>query len=499
MKRTMEMFEYTATELSRMLKEKKCSSMEITQSVINRIHDVEDQVQAYIMVTEDAALEKAKEVDGKIARGEAVSPLAGIPIAIKDNICTKNVRTTCASKMLEEFVPPYDAAVIEKLNRCDYVPMGKVNLDEFAMGSSCENSYFAKTKNPNNLDHVPGGSSGGSAACVSAGEAVLSLGSDTGGSIRLPSAYCGVVGLKPTYSSVSRYGLVAFASSLDQIGPIGRSVSDVAMLYSAICGKDSRDATSAVRYYPDFKADLNTDIRGKVIGLPKEYFSEGVSPKVKEAVMNAAKELEKHGVTLKEISLPSTDYALNAYYIISSAEASSNLARFDGVKYGYRAKEYDSLIDMYEKTRSEGFGDEVKRRILLGTFVLSSGYYDAYYKKAKLLQKQIAAEFDREFASCDAILTPTAPDTAFKIGENMGDPLKMYAADICTTTVNIAGLPAISIPCGRDGQGLPIGMQLIGSKFSEQTLLNTAYAYENIVGGFQKVAPLKTADAVEAK
>lgn len=487
----MEMYQYTATELSALLKNKECSAVEITQSVLDRIHAVEDKVEAYVTVTEELALEKAKEVDEKIARGEAVSELAGIPIAVKDNICTRGVKTTCSSKMLENFIPPYDATVIEKLKQTDYVPIGKVNMDEFAMGSSCENSYFKKTKNPHDLTRVPGGSSGGSAACVSAGEAVLSLGSDTGGSIRLPAAFCGVVGLKPTYSSVSRYGLIAFASSLDQIGPMGRSVSDVAMLYSAICGRDHRDATSAVKEYPDFKANLNPDMKGKVIGLPKEYFGAGISEAVKSKVMAAAKELENQGAILKEISLPSTDYALNAYYIISSAEASSNLARFDGVKYGYRTAEYDGLIDMYEKSRSEGFGDEVKRRILLGTFVLSSGYYDAYYKRAKLLQQQISKEFYSEFQNCDLILTPIAPDAAFKIGENIGDPLKMYATDICTVTVNIAGLPAISIPCGKDDRGLPIGMQLIGNKFEEQGLLNAAYAYETIMGGFNSIPDIK--------
>lgn len=486
----MEMYQYTATELSTMLKEKKCSAVEITKSVIDRIHAVEDKVKAFITVTEDVALQKAEEVDKKIANQQPISELAGIPIAIKDNICTKGVATTCASKMLEHFVPPYNATVIEKLNACDYVPIGKVNMDEFAMGSSTETSYFKKTKNPHDFNRVPGGSSGGSAACVGAGEAVLSLGSDTGGSIRLPASYCGVVGLKPTYSSVSRYGLVAFASSLDQIGPMGRSVSDVAMLYSAICGRDAHDATSAIREYPDFKANLNCDVKGKVIGIPKEYFGEGVSEVVRKNVMQVAKELEKNGAVLREISLPSTGYALSAYYIISSAEASSNLARFDGVKYGYRTAEYNSLIEMYEKTRSEGFGDEVKRRILLGTFVLSSGYYDAYYKRAKLLQQQTTKEFHQEFEKCDVILTPTAPDTAFKIGENINDPLKMYATDICTINVNIAGLPAISVPCGKDENHLPIGVQLIGPKFSEQTLLNTAFAYEQIVGGFSCIPEL---------
>lgn len=486
----MELFRYTATEISKMLKNKECSSTEVINSVFDRIDSVEDKVGSFITLCKDEALNKAKIVDEKLAKGENLHPLAGIPIAIKDNICTKDIKTTCASKMLENFIPPYDATVIKKLKDCDYVPVGKLNMDEFAMGSSTETSYFKKTKNPHNLDYVPGGSSGGSASCVGAGECMLSLGSDTGGSIRLPASYCGVVGLKPTYSSVSRYGLIAFASSLDQIGPLGRSVSDVAMLYSAICGKDKLDATSANREYQDFANLLKADVKGKVIGLPKEYFGKGVSDKVKEKVLDFSKELEKQGAIIKEISLPSTDFALNAYYIISSAEASSNLARFDGVKYGYRTKEYDSLIDLYEKSRSEGFGDEVKRRILLGTFVLSSGYYDAYYKKAKLLQQKISSEFDSAFNECDVILTPTAPDTAFKIGENTSDPLKMYASDICTTTVNIAGLPALSVPCGFVNN-MPVGAQLIGKKFDEQTLLNTAFTYESLVGGFNNIPEIK--------
>ncbi len=349
----MEMYQYTATELSSMLKKKECSAVEVTESVLKRVHAVENQVNAYVTVTEELALKKAEEVDQKRAAGEPLHDLAGIPIAIKDNICTKGVKTTCASRMLENFVPPYNATVIEKLDSCDYVPVGKVNMDEFAMGSSTETSYFKKTSNPNRLDCVPGGSSGGSGAAVSAGEAVLALGSDTGGSIRLPASYCGVVGLKPTYSSVSRYGLVAFASSLDQIGPLGRSVSDVAMLYSAICGHDPHDATSAMREYADFNASLQPDIKGKVIGLPKEYFGAGVSDTVKSKVMEAVKEMERQGAAVKEISLPSTDYALNAYYIISSAEASSNLARFDGVKYGYRAKDYRNLENSTKKPEAK--------------------------------------------------------------------------------------------------------------------------------------------------
>lgn len=482
----MNLYELTATELSKKLSNKDCSAAEAAQSVLERIEKVDGRVEAYLAVTKEEALNKAKEVDEKRAKGETLSPIAGVPIGIKDNLCTKGVLTTCASKMLYNFVPPYNATVIEKLLSQDIVMTGKLNMDEFAMGSSCENSYFKKTKNPHDLTRIPGGSSGGSAAAVAAGEAFLSLGSDTGGSIRMPAAYCGIVGLKPTYGSVSRYGLVAFASSLDQIGPMGRCVEDVAMLYRAICGRDENDATSVSREYPRFTANCS-DIHGVRIGLPKEYFGEGVDEEVKKAVMAAVAELEKAGAVIKQISLPSTDNALSAYYIISSAEASSNLARFDGVKYGYRAEGFDGLIDMYEKTRSEGFGDEVKRRIMLGTFVLSSGYYDAYYKKAKLFQKRIAMEFDEAFMGCDVIITPTAPDTAFKLGEKVSDPVKMYASDICTVTVNIAGLPAISVPCGKDSKGLPVGMQIIGAKFTEQKLFDVASFYEALTGGPQKV------------
>ena len=480
----MEEYKMTAAALSKLLQEKKLSAVELTQSVFDRIEAVEPDVQAYITLTKEAALEKAREVDRKRASGAPLSALAGLPIGIKDNICTKGVPTTCASKMLGNFVPPYNATVMDKLAACDIVMTGKLNMDEFAMGSSTETSYFKQTRNPWDLTRVPGGSSGGSAAAVAAGEAILALGSDTGGSIRQPSSFCGTVGLKPTYSSVSRYGLVAFASSLDQIGPIGRSVRDVAMLYSAICGQDKMDATSAYRSYPSFADGLGKGIQGLKIGIPKEYYGQGIDPEVKEAVLAAAKQYERSGAQVKEISLPSTGYALSAYYIIASAEASSNLARFDGVKYGYRTPNYRNLTEMYEKTRSEGFGAEVKRRILLGTFVLSSGYYDAYYKRAKLLQRQIAAEFADAFTECDLILTPTAPMTAFRLGENVDDPLKMYAGDICTVTVNIAGLPALSLPCGQDGKGLPIGMQLIGAKFSEAVLLNAADWYENEIGGF---------------
>ena len=481
----MELFERNVYELSDMLKNKEISSVELTKSVFDRIKSVENKVNSYVTLNEENALETAAEIDKKRANEESMSDLAGIPIGIKDNISTKGLKTTCSSKMLNNYVPPFNATVIDKLNDAGAVITGKLNMDEFAMGSSTETSYFKPTCNPHALDRIPGGSSGGSAAAVAACEAVVSLGSDTGGSIRQPASYCGVVGLKPTYGAVSRFGLVAFASSLDQIGPIGKCVKDVAMVQSVINGHDRMDATSAYKDYTDLSANLRADVKGLKIGIPNEYFGEGIDNEVKASVLNAVKELEKQGAVVKEISLPSTDYALSAYYIISSAEASSNLARFDGVRYGYRAENYDSLIDMYEKTRSEGFGDEVKRRIMLGTFVLSSGFYDAYYGKAKLLQKRISEEFNTAFKDIDIIAAPTVPTTAFKIGENINDPLKMYATDICTVTVNIAGLPAVSVPCGTDSNKLPIGLQLIGNKFTEQTLLNTAYAYENCCGGFK--------------
>lgn len=484
----MELFEMTAASLSEKLRKKECSAVEITRSALTQIEKKEEQIGSFVTVCEERALKKAEEVDKKITAGEQLSPLAGIPVGVKDNICTEGTLTTCSSKMLYNFVPPYNATVVDKLENADAVIIGKCNMDEFAMGSSCETSYFKKTKNPWNPDYVPGGSSGGSASCVSAGEAVLALGSDTGGSIRLPASYCGVVGLKPTYGSVSRYGLVAFASSLDQIGPLGRSVEDVANLYAVICGRDPMDATSAVREYGAFGSQISRSVKGLRIGIPKEYFGDGVDPEIKSAVMNSIDMLVKEGAETVSVSLPSTDYALSAYYIISSAEASSNLARFDGVKYGYRAEGYANLTDMYEKTRSEGFGDEVKRRIMLGTFVLSSGFYDAYYKRAKQMQQKIAQEYAEAFSQCDLILTPTSPSTAFQIGERTDDPLKMYAADICTVTVNIAGLPAISVPCGTASNGLPIGLQMIGPKFSEQLLFNAAGCFENLCGGFG-VAP----------
>ena len=480
----MELYKLNASKLSKMLKDKECSALELTKSVLDRIEEKESDIGAYISVDKEGALKKAQEVDEKRCKGETLHTLAGIPIGIKDNICIKGMPTTCASKMLYNFVPPYNATVIEKLDKTDCVYLGKLNMDEFAMGSSTENSAFKKTKNPHNLEYVPGGSSGGSAAAVAAGEAIITLGSDTGGSIRQPSAYCGVVGLKPTYGSVSRYGLVAFASSLDQIGPIARSVEDLALAYSAICGKDSMDTTTVSREYPDFAKELDFNIKGLKIGIPKEYFAEGINNEVRESVMKVAKEYEKLGATLVSVSLPTIDYALSAYYIISSAEASSNLARFDGVKYGYRSEKFKNLEELYLNTRNEGFGAEVKRRIMLGTYVLSSGYYDAYYKKAKFTQQLIQKQYADAFTQCDLLLTPTTPDTAFKIGENIDDQVKMYLNDILTVMINIAGLPAISMPCGFDSKNLPIGCQLIGSKFSEQTLFNVSGCYENLIGGF---------------
>ncbi len=482
----MELYKLTGGELHRLMKEKKVSAVEVTEDTFARIAKVENGIGAFITATPEEAMKTAQAVDKKIAAGEELHPLAGIPIGIKDNICTKDIKTTCASKMLENFVPPYDATVITKLKAVDYVMTGKMNMDEFAMGSSCENSAFHITHNPHGLDKVPGGSSGGSAAAVAAGEAVMSLGSDTGGSIREPAAYCGIIGLKPTYGAVSRYGLVAFASSLDQIGPMGRSVEDVANLFYTISGQDPYDATSMPTHYPKTAEGLGYDLAGLRIGVPKEFYKH-VDVAVGAAIWQVIRTLEARGAKVVNISLPSTEYGLSAYYIISSAEASSNLSRFDGVKYGFRAENYTDLNDMYEKTRSEGFGDEVKRRIMLGTFVLSSGYYDAYYKKAKLFQQKVRAEYDEAFKQCDVIVTPTAPTAAFKIGENVHDPLKMYASDICTITVNIAGLPALSLPIGMDHE-MPVGMQLIGPHFSEEKLLGIAKEFEILRGGLCKVA-----------
>ncbi len=469
---------YTLSEITTKLKNKEASSLEIAKAYLKRIKDLDAQVGAFLQVDEEAVLSMAESVDRKRAGGENLSTLAGVPIAIKDNICTEGIRTSCASKMLENFIPPYDASVIKKIKKHEMVILGKLNMDEFAMGSSTENSAFQVTKNPWNLDYVPGGSSGGSAAAVAAGMTPIALGSDTGGSIRQPASYCGVVGLKPTYGRVSRFGLVAFASSLDQIGPLANNVKDAALALNVIGGHDKYDSTSAPVDMVDFTAGLDQELKGRKIGLPKEFLGQGINEEVKTAILQAAKEYEKLGATVEEVSFDLSNLSLPAYYLISSAEASSNLARFDGIKYGYRAHEFDNLLDLYKKSRDEGFGTEVKRRIMLGTYALSSGYYDAYYKKAQQVRTLIKAEFDKLFEDYDALLTPTGPTTAFKIGEKTDNPVEMYLTDICTVPINIAGVPAVSINCGYDSKGLPIGMQLIGKAFDEQSILNIAYQYE---------------------
>lgn len=473
----MELYRLTAHQIHQLLTEKQVSSVEVTEAALNRIEQVEDRVQAFLTLTKEQALAQAKAVDEKIARGEQIAPLEGVPAAIKDNMCTKGVLTTCASKILPNFVPPYDATVVSKLNRQGVVMLGKLNMDEFAMGSSTENSSVQLTRNPWNLDTVPGGSSGGSVASVAADEAFFTLGSDTGGSIRQPAAFCGVVGLKPTYGLISRYGLIAYASSLDQIGPVTKDVADCALVLNAIAGHDPLDSTSANQGVPDYTSSLVNHVKGLKIGVPKEYFGEGLDSEVAEAMKAAIAKYEELGAIVEEISLPSTEYALPAYYIIAPAEASSNLARFDGVGYGYRNTEAEDIVSMYSKTRSEGFGPEVKRRIMLGTYALSSGYYDAYYLKALKVRTLIKQEIEQALATYDLLLTPTAPTPAFEIGAKTDDPLTMYLSDICTIPVNLAGLPAISIPCGFS-KGLPVGLQLIGKAFGENTILRAAYTFE---------------------
>lgn len=477
----MKLYQKPAAELSVLLRKKELTAREILDDTFARIEAVEPQIDAFLSVTADAAYAKARAVDEKLLRGEPVGVLAGIPVGIKDNICTKGLETTCASKMLESFVPPYNATVMDRLDAADAVMPGKLNLDEFAMGGSCETSYFKPTKNPWDPARVPGGSSGGSAAAVAACEVPLSLGSDTGGSVRCPAALCGVVGLKPTYGAVSRFGLVAFASSLDQIGPLGRTVDDTALLFGAICGADTlRDATSKDYYFPG----ITPDVKGLRIGLPKEYFSGGIHAEIKAAVWKAVETLQAAGAVLREVSLPSTEYALPVYKIISSAEASSNLARFDGVRYGCPGGEAETLQELVCSARSEGFGPEVKRRILLGTYVLSGACTHAYYRRAVAMRRRIAQEFADVFSGCNLIITPTTPSTAFRLGEKKSDPTKMQNSDLCTVAASLAGLPALSVPCGLDAGGLPIGMQLIGPEFSEATLFGAAKCYETAVGGF---------------
>ena len=483
----MELWKMGLKELSDLVKSKQIKPSEIVDSFSIRTSEIEPKINSYVTNLIEKALEEAKKRDKELENLKQIPDLFGLPVAIKDNISTKGIKTTCSSKILENYIPPFDATVIKKLNEQGYILTGKTNLDEFAMGSSTENSAFFPTKNPWDYERVPGGSSGGSAAAVGAGIVPAALGSDTGGSIRQPAAFCGVIGLKPTYGRVSRYGLVAFASSLDQIGPITRNVEDCALLLNVISGKDSRDSTSSDKEVPDYLSYIGKDIKGIKIGLPKEFFIEGLDSKIKETVLSAAKQLEKEGAEILEVSMPTTKYAIEAYYIIAPSEASSNLARYDGVRYGYRAKDYKDLEEMYSKTRDEGFGAEVKRRIMLGTYSLSSGYYDAYYLKAQKVRTLIYQDFMNAFESVDLLLTPTTPDVAFKIGEKISDPLQMYLSDIFTVSVNMAGVPGISIPCGFK-DGLPIGMQLIGKPFDEGTILQVAHYYERL-NDFNKVFP----------
>ena len=467
----------TAHELHDMLKARKVSCREVTQAVLERISAVDGQVRAYVTVTADQALESARAVDERIARGEEIGPLAGIPVAIKDNMCTRGTLTTCSSRILHNFVPPYDATVVEWLAKAGTVMVGKTNLDEFAMGSSTENSGFFTTRNPWDLTRVPGGSSGGAAAAASADEAIVALGSDTGGSIRQPASFCGVVGLKPTYGRVSRYGLVAFASSLDQIGPITKDVADTAQVLQAIAGKDPLDSTSVDVPVPNYLASLRNDVRGLKIGVPKEFFAQGVQPEIAEAVQSSIELLKSLGADYKEISMPIMEYTLPTYYILAPAEASSNLARYDGVRYGLRTKHSPDVITMLMRTRDEGFGAEVKQRIMIGTYALSAGYYDAYYLKAQKVRTLVRQAYDEAFKEFDVLISPTSPTVAFGIGERVDDPFQMKLADVCTIPVNLAGIPAISLTCGFH-DGLPIGMQIMGKPFDEETILRVAYAFE---------------------
>jgi aspartyl-tRNA(Asn)/glutamyl-tRNA(Gln) amidotransferase subunit A len=454
------------------------TSRAVTESVLHNIRSRDPLIKAYLKVMEEEALVVAEEVDAKVKAGKRIHPLSGIPLALKDLLCMRGTETTCASKILENFIAPYDATVVEKLHAVDSVIIGKTNMDEFAMGSSTENSAFGATRNPWDPTRAPGGSSGGSAAAVAAGEAIIALGSDTGGSIRQPAAFCGVVGLKPTYGRVSRYGLVAFASSLDQIGPLTRDVRDATLVMNVIAGHDPRDSTSADTESPDFTKSLLNDVSGLRIGVPREYFQEGLDSEVADSIGTAIDLLEHLGAKRVEISLPHYSYGLAAYYIVAPAEASSNLARYDGVKYGYRSPDHESMLEMYYRTKSEGFGPEVKRRIMLGTFALSSGYYDAYYLKAQKVRTLIKNDFEDAFEKCDVVLSPTTPSPPFKLGEKIDDPIQMYLSDVFTLSVNLTGLPGIALPCGFSSEGLPIGLQIIGKPFDEQTLFRTAYTFE---------------------
>ncbi len=474
----MSILDLTALELGKKIKAGEITSLQATEAVIKQIKAVEEQVHSYVTLDEEGAMKRAKEVQAQIEAGTLTGPLAGVPAAIKDNMCTKDMRTTCSSKILENFVPTYTAEAVLNLEKAGAVILGKTNMDEFAMGSTTETSYYGVTRNPWNTEHVPGGSSGGSCAAVAANECFYALGSDTGGSIRQPSSFCGVTGIKPTYGTVSRYGLIAYGSSLDQIGPVAKDVSDCAAILEAISSHDLKDSTSMARTDCDFTSALKDDAKGMKIGIPSSYFGEGLDEEVRAAILKAADILKEKGAIVETFDLGLVDYAIPAYYVIASAEASSNLSRFDGIKYGYRTKEYEGLHNMYKKTRSEGFGPEVKRRIMLGSFVLSSGYYDAYYLKALRTKALIKKEFDKAFAKYDLILAPASPDTAPKLGASLSDPLKMYLGDIYTISVNLAGLPGMTVPCGMDSKGLPIGMQLIGDCFKEKNIIRAGYAFE---------------------
>lgn len=476
----MELLQQTAVSLGKMIKNGEIGVEDVTKAYLEQIDRTEEVYHCFVTVDKEGALAKAKEIQSKLDAGELSGPLVGVPVAIKDNMCTKGLRTTCSSKILESFVPTYTAEAVKRLEAAGAVIIGKTNMDEFAMGSTTETSYYGVTKNPRNPECVPGGSSGGSAAAVAALEIPYALGSDTGGSIRLPASYCGVTGIKPTYGSVSRYGLIAYGSSLDQIGPLAKDVTDCATILEILAAKDEKDSTSVTHPEPDFTSALVEDVKGLRIGIPREYIAQGIETDVKKAILQAANALKEKGAIVEEFDLSLVEYAIPAYYIIACAEASSNLERFDGVKYGYRAETGEGLHAMYKKTRSEGFGTEVKRRIMLGSFVLSSGYYDAYYMKALKTKALIKKAFEKAFTSYDVILGPVAPTTAPKLGESLQDPIKMYLGDIYTVAVNLVGLPAISLPCGLDEKGMPIGLQLIGNRFAEKTIIRAAYTYECI-------------------
>ncbi len=474
----MDSLQFTAAELGRRIARRELSAVEATKAVLDRIEAVEGTFHCYVTVDAEGALKSAEQVQQQIDSGELRGPLAGVPVAVKDNISTKGMRTTCASHILDNYIPTFSAEAVNRLQRAGAVILGKTNMDEFAMGSTTETSYFGETKNPWNPEHVPGGSSGGSAAAVAAKECFCALGSDTGGSIRQPASFCGVVGMKPTYGTVSRYGLIAYGSSLDQIGPLTKDVTDCATLLDVIAGHDAKDSTSTARDDGPFAEALVDDVQGMRIGIPRDYFGEGLDAEVREAVLGAVKTLQERGAIVEEFDLSLVDYAIPAYYVIACAEASSNLARFEGVKYGYRAPEYDGLHSMFKRTRSEGFGAEVKRRIMLGSFVLSSGYYDAYYLKALRTKALIKSAFDKAFERFDVIVSPAAPTTAPKLGASLSDPIKMYLGDIYTISANLAGLPGITVPCGMDSKGLPVGIQMLGDCFQEKKLIRMAYTYE---------------------